>query len=180
MCLCISALSYQVSYICFNSYHYINHWFIGLLYIFCMMNVVRMWQMNIVLRNISGVTEVHWYGGLYVPHKIFSLFYEREELRKYFSMITHAICLFSMITDANCLFSMITHAICPFSVIAHPICLFSIITHAICLFSVIAHPICLFSMIRHAICLFSLIAHAICLFSMITHVICLFFRDSTR
>ena len=31
------------------------------LYIFCMLNVVKMWQGNIVLRNISGVTEgVHW------------------------------------------------------------------------------------------------------------------------
>ena len=61
MRLCIYALSCQLSYICFTSYHYINHWFIHLLYIFCMMNVVRMWQGNIVLRNISGVTEgVHW------------------------------------------------------------------------------------------------------------------------
>ena len=34
------------------------------------------------------------YGGFYVPHKIFLLFYKREELEKYFSMITHAICLF--------------------------------------------------------------------------------------
>ena len=52
---------YQLSYICFTSYHNINHLFIHVLYIFCMMNVVRMWQGNIVLRNISGVTEgVHW------------------------------------------------------------------------------------------------------------------------
>ena len=50
-------LSYQLCYICFTSYHYINHWFVHLLYIFCMMNIVRMWQGNIVLRNISGVTE---------------------------------------------------------------------------------------------------------------------------
>ena len=35
-----------------------------------------------------------WYGGLYAPHKIFSLFYKREELRKYFSMITHAMSFF--------------------------------------------------------------------------------------
>ena len=57
MRLCIYALSYQLSYICFTSYHYINHWFIQLLYIFCMINVVRIWQKNIVLQNISGVTE---------------------------------------------------------------------------------------------------------------------------
>ena len=35
------------------------------------------------------------YGGLYVPHKIFSLFHKREELRKYISIIAHANCLFS-------------------------------------------------------------------------------------
>ena len=64
------------------------------------------------------------YSGLYVPHNIFSLFYKREELRKYFSMITHAICLFSMIAHAICLFFLITHAICLFSVIAHVNCLF--------------------------------------------------------
>ena len=56
MRLCIYyALSHQLSNICFTSYHYINHWFIHLLYILCMMYVVRMWQGNIVLRNISGV-----------------------------------------------------------------------------------------------------------------------------
>ena len=93
------------------------------------------------------------YGGLYVPHKIFSVFYKREELRKYFSMIAHGICLFSMTTD-----------ICLFSVMAHANCLFSMITHAICLSSVTAHANCLFSMITRAICLFSVIAHTICLF----------------
>ena len=65
------------------------------------------------------------YGGLYVPHKIFSLFYKREKLGKYFSMIAHAICLFSMIAHTICLFSTITHAICLFSVIPHANCLFS-------------------------------------------------------
>ena len=65
------------------------------------------------------------YHGLYVPHKIFSLFYKREKLRKYFSMIAHAICLFSMIAHTICLFSTITHAICLFSVIPHANCLFS-------------------------------------------------------
>ena len=64
MRLCIYVLSYQlshVSHICFTFYHYINHWFIMLLCKFCMMNVVRIWQGNIVLRNISDVTDgVHW------------------------------------------------------------------------------------------------------------------------
>ena len=47
-------------HICFTSFHSINHWFMHLLCIFCMMNV-RVWQGNIVLRNISDVTEgVHW------------------------------------------------------------------------------------------------------------------------
>ena len=69
------------------------------------------------------------YGGLYVPHKIFSLFHKREELRKYFLMITHAICLFSVIAHPICLFSMITNAM-----VAHVICLFVMIAHAICLF----------------------------------------------
>ena len=36
-------------------------------------------------------------------------FYKGEELRKYFSMIAHAICLFSMITHAICHFSLIAH-----------------------------------------------------------------------
>ena len=83
------------------------------------------------------------YRGLYVSHKT-SLFYKREELRKYFSMKAQAICLFSVIGHANCLCSMLTQAICLFSVIAHPICLFSVIPHAICPFYVIAHTICLF------------------------------------
>ena len=57
----VFSLSYQLSYIWFPCYHYINYWFIHLFYIFCMLNVVKMWQGNIVLRNISGVTEgVHW------------------------------------------------------------------------------------------------------------------------
>ena len=64
MRFCIYVLSYQlshVSHICFTFYHYINHWFIMLLCKFCMMNVVRIWQGNIVLRNISDVTDgVHW------------------------------------------------------------------------------------------------------------------------
>ena len=48
-------------HICFTFYHYIYHWFIQLLCIFCMMNVVSIWQGNIVLRNISDVTEgVQW------------------------------------------------------------------------------------------------------------------------
>ena len=85
------------------------------------------------------------YHGLYVPHKIFSLFYKREKLRKYFSMIAHAICLFSMIAHTICLFSTITHATCIFSVIVLADCLFSMVTHAICLFSVISHANCLFS-----------------------------------
>ena len=55
----ISSLMYCHN--CFTFYHYINHWFIHLLCIFCIMNVVRIWQGNIVLRNISDVTErVHW------------------------------------------------------------------------------------------------------------------------
>ena len=55
----ISSLMY--CHICFTFYHYINHWFIQLLCIFCMMNVVRIWQGNIVLRNVSDVTEgVDW------------------------------------------------------------------------------------------------------------------------
>ena len=61
--LCIYALSYQLCCICFTSYDCISYWFIHLLYIFCIMNGVRMWQGNgnIVLQNISGVTEgVHW------------------------------------------------------------------------------------------------------------------------
>ena len=40
-----------------------------------------------------------------MPHKIFSRFYKREELRKYFSMIARAICLFTMMTNAICLLS---------------------------------------------------------------------------
>ena len=59
--LCVYALLYQLSYICFTFYHYINHWYIHLLHILRMMNILRMWQGNIVLRNVSGVTEgVHW------------------------------------------------------------------------------------------------------------------------
>ena len=55
----ISSLMY--CHICFTFYHYINHWFIQPLCIFCMMNVVRIWQRNIVLRNVSDVTEgVDW------------------------------------------------------------------------------------------------------------------------
>ena len=50
---------------CFNCYHYINHCFIHLMYIFCMMNVVRMWKGNIVLRNISGVTEGSTVGAIH-------------------------------------------------------------------------------------------------------------------
>ena len=95
------------------------------------------------------------YHGLYVPHKIFSLFYKREKLRKYFSMLAHAICLFSMMT----------HAIYLFSMIAHTICLFSMITHAICLFSEIALANCLFSMVTTCCLSFSVIPHANCLFS---------------
>ena len=57
MRLCVYALLYQLSSICYTSYHYINHWFIHLLYMFCMMYVVRMWQGNIVLRSISCVTK---------------------------------------------------------------------------------------------------------------------------
>ena len=53
----VFSLSYQLSYIWFPCYHYINYWFIHLFYIFCMLNVVKMWQGNIVLQNISGVTE---------------------------------------------------------------------------------------------------------------------------
>ena len=65
--LCVYAFMYyhisSLMYcrISFTFYHYINHWFIQLLFIFSMMNVVRMWQGNIVLRNISDVTEeLHW------------------------------------------------------------------------------------------------------------------------
>ena len=55
----ISSLIY--CHICFTFYHYINHWFIHLLCIFCVMIVLRIWQGNIVLRNISDITEgVHW------------------------------------------------------------------------------------------------------------------------
>ena len=37
-------------------------------------------------------TDEHlWYGGLYVPHKIVSVFYKREELQMYFVMIALAI-----------------------------------------------------------------------------------------
>ena len=47
--------------ICFTFYHYINHWCIQFLCLICMMNVVRIWQGNIVLRNISDVTmRIHW------------------------------------------------------------------------------------------------------------------------
>ena len=99
------------------------------------------------------------YGGLHVPHKIFSLFYKREELRKYFSMIVQAICLFSMVTHAIGLFSVIEHTVCLFSTIAHPICLFSTIVHAIYLFVVIAQIIWLFTVIALASCLFSMITH---------------------
>ena len=61
MRLCVYALLYQLSFICFTSCHYINHWFIHILYIFCMMYVVRMWQEDIRLQNIKDVTEgVHW------------------------------------------------------------------------------------------------------------------------
>ena len=65
--LCVYAFMYYISslkyyHICFTFYHYINHWFIHLLCMFClMMNVVRIWQGNIVLRNTSDVTDgVHW------------------------------------------------------------------------------------------------------------------------
>ena len=47
------ALSYQLSYICFTCYHYINNWFMQLLYIFCMMKIVRTWEGNTVLWNIQ-------------------------------------------------------------------------------------------------------------------------------
>ena len=63
MRLYIYALLYHLCYICLSSYHYINHWFIHLLCIFCMMNVVRMWQGNIVLGNIICINEgVHKVG----------------------------------------------------------------------------------------------------------------------
>ena len=38
----ISSLIYV--HICFTFYHYINHWLIQRLCIFCMINVVRIWQ----------------------------------------------------------------------------------------------------------------------------------------
>ena len=84
------------------------------------------------------------YGGLYVPHKIFSLFYKRKELQKYFAIIALATCLFCMITHAICLFFMIVHTICLFFLIAHAICLFfhNRIYHLF--FAVIAHLIYLF------------------------------------
>ena len=61
LCIIVSVLLCIIISIRLTSYHYINQWFNDLLCIFCMMNVVRMWQGNIVRRNISDVTEgVHW------------------------------------------------------------------------------------------------------------------------
>ena len=57
---------YKLSYICFTCYHYINYWFIYLLYIFCMMNVVRMWEGNMqwkikkLLRKFRTKNEVSY------------------------------------------------------------------------------------------------------------------------
>ena len=57
LCIIIQALLYLLHFF----YHYIINWFIHFLHIFCMMNVVRIRQGNIVLRNISGITEaIHW------------------------------------------------------------------------------------------------------------------------
>ena len=65
--LCVFAFMYyhissiMYCHMCFTFYHYMNHWFILLLYIFCMINVVMIWQGNLVLRNVSEVTEgIHW------------------------------------------------------------------------------------------------------------------------
>ena len=183
-CIIVSTLLYLLHFLSLHK-SLVYPPFVYILYDECTDDVTGEYSPAKYQRRNWGALVCGWY----VPHTIFSLFYEKEELRKYFSMITHATCLFSMITQAiclfsmtshaNCLFFMITHAISLFSVIAHPICLFSIITHGICLFSVIAHPICLFSMITHAICLFAMIAHVICLFFFFTYAICLFLRDST-
>ena len=52
---------------------------------------------SVISNNVKKNEENFYlcYSGLYVPHKIFSLFYKREELRKYIFMIAHANCLFS-------------------------------------------------------------------------------------
>ena len=83
LCIIISAvLSILIS--CFTFYHYINHWFIHLLCIFCMMNVVRRCQGNIVLRNISDVTErVH----LHHPREKSSPF-QKEYKKEIFNLVS--------------------------------------------------------------------------------------------
>ena len=53
LCNIISALLYLLHFL-----HNINHWFIHLLYIFCMMSVVRMWQRDIVLQIEEGTLDV--------------------------------------------------------------------------------------------------------------------------
>ena len=55
-------MQYHISSLTSALLHIItNHWFIHLLYIFRVMNAVRMWQENIILQYNSGVTEgVYW------------------------------------------------------------------------------------------------------------------------
>ena len=47
--ICTVWLSCQLSYICFICYHYINYWFLHLVYILCMMNIVRRREGNIIV-----------------------------------------------------------------------------------------------------------------------------------
>ena len=68
LCIIISAFLYLIHFLSLHKSLVIH-----ILYIFCMMNVVRMWQENIVLWNISGITQGHWVW-LYCPQEKVALF----------------------------------------------------------------------------------------------------------
>ena len=90
--LCVYAfMYYHIScamyfHVCFTFYHYINHWFIHLLVIFYMMNVVRIWQGYMVLRNISDVTEGVHLVQLQHPREK-SRPFQKEYQRKFFHLV---------------------------------------------------------------------------------------------
>ena len=66
-----------------------------------LMNQCRGWGIEILAKILfctkAALLALSLYGGLYMSYKIFSLFYERKELKKYFALIAYAICLSSMI-----------------------------------------------------------------------------------
>ena len=87
MCLCIYVLSYQLFYISYLLHFLSLHK--SLVYppfIFCMMNVVRIWQGNMVLQNISDVTQgVHWVQ-LYHPQEK-SCPFQKEYKKEIFHLV---------------------------------------------------------------------------------------------